>query len=329
MVFPSVPVYPDPPIWQQRQNYQQGGENLQNPPPPAPATGPAGAASIRPGSMADRARLAKLPQPEAAQRCPRCESPNTKFCYYNNYSFSQPRHFCKTCRRYWTRGGALRNVPVGGGCRRNKRSKGSSSKSPAPSDRQTGSTSASSVSPNSYTSDVLGHLAPPPPPQLPFMSTLHHLSDYGVPDIGLNFGGIHPTVDSATAEGGSDMDFQMGGGSGSGGGTILSRGTTEQWRIPQVMQFPFLTGLEPPPPLYPFEGEGVEHPYAGGAASHLRAKPPSSSVTQMAPVKVESNDQALNLQRQFLGIPGNDQYWGGNAWTDLSGFTSSSSSHML
>ncbi|GER36442.1 Dof zinc finger protein [Striga asiatica] len=55
--------------------------------------------------------------------CPRCNSPNTKFCYYNNYSLSQPRHFCKSCKRYWTRGGSLRNVPVGGGCRRNKRLK--------------------------------------------------------------------------------------------------------------------------------------------------------------------------------------------------------------
>ncbi|KAL3838673.1 hypothetical protein ACJIZ3_023264 [Penstemon smallii] len=52
-------------------------------------------------------------------KCPRCDSPNTKFCYYNNYSLSQPRHFCKTCRRYWTRNGALRNVPIGGGCRLN------------------------------------------------------------------------------------------------------------------------------------------------------------------------------------------------------------------
>ncbi|KAL5683111.1 hypothetical protein ACJX0J_009496, partial [Zea mays] len=34
-----------------------------------------------------------------------------------------PRYFCKTCRRYWTKGGALRNVPVGGGCRKNKRSR--------------------------------------------------------------------------------------------------------------------------------------------------------------------------------------------------------------
>ncbi|WVZ13145.1 hypothetical protein V8G54_017675 [Vigna mungo] len=33
-----------------------------------------------------------------------------------------PRHFCKTCRRYWTKGGALRNVPIGGGCRKSKTS---------------------------------------------------------------------------------------------------------------------------------------------------------------------------------------------------------------
>ncbi|CAO2202316.1 unnamed protein product [Urochloa humidicola] len=50
--------------------------------------------------------------------CPRCESTETKFCYYNNYNTSQPRHFCKTCRRYWTKGGTLRNVPVGGGTRK-------------------------------------------------------------------------------------------------------------------------------------------------------------------------------------------------------------------
>ncbi|CAK9150361.1 unnamed protein product [Ilex paraguariensis] len=58
--------------------------------------------------------------------CPRCESTNTKFCYYNNYNLSQPRHFCKACRRYWTRGGTLRKVPVGGGTRKsssNKRSR--------------------------------------------------------------------------------------------------------------------------------------------------------------------------------------------------------------
>lgn len=69
------------------------------------------------------------PQPEQALKCPRCESTNTKFCYYNNYSLTQPRYFCKSCRRYWTKGGTLRNVPVGGGCRKNKRSSSSSSSS--------------------------------------------------------------------------------------------------------------------------------------------------------------------------------------------------------
>ncbi|XP_062202839.1 dof zinc finger protein 3-like isoform X2 [Phragmites australis] len=66
------------------------------------------------------------PVQDHALKCPRCESTNTKFCYYNNNSILQPRYFCKACRRYWTQGGSLRNVPVGGGCRKSKRSSGSS-----------------------------------------------------------------------------------------------------------------------------------------------------------------------------------------------------------
>ncbi|XP_019230312.1 PREDICTED: dof zinc finger protein DOF2.5-like isoform X2 [Nicotiana attenuata] len=70
------------------------------------------------------------PVKDQAINCPRCNSTNTKFCYYNNYSLTQPRYFCKTCRRYWTEGGTLRNVPVGGGSRKNnKRSSSSSSSS--------------------------------------------------------------------------------------------------------------------------------------------------------------------------------------------------------
>ncbi|VFQ67937.1 unnamed protein product [Cuscuta campestris] len=60
------------------------------------------------------------PQKDEPVNCPRCNSTNTKFCYYNNYSLSQPRYFCKTCRRYWTEGGSLRNIPVGGGSRKNR-----------------------------------------------------------------------------------------------------------------------------------------------------------------------------------------------------------------
>ncbi|KAJ0712878.1 putative transcription factor C2C2-Dof family [Helianthus annuus] len=62
-------------------------------------------------------------------KCPRCGCLNTKFCYYNNYNLSQPRFFCKGCRRYWTKGGVLRNVPVGGSTRKAKRSKKKSSNS--------------------------------------------------------------------------------------------------------------------------------------------------------------------------------------------------------
>ncbi|CAN0864342.1 Dof zinc finger protein DOF3.4 [Linum grandiflorum] len=65
--------------------------------------------------------LHPLPQPAPEQEqlpCPRCDSTNTKFCYYNNYNFSQPRHFCKSCRRYWTHGGTLRDIPVGGATRK-------------------------------------------------------------------------------------------------------------------------------------------------------------------------------------------------------------------
>ncbi|CAA0411022.1 Dof zinc finger protein DOF5.3 [Arabidopsis thaliana] len=76
------------------------------------------------------AAAATRPQPpELALRCPRCDSTNTKFCYYNNYSLTQPRYFCKSCRRYWTKGGTLRNIPVGGGCRKNKRSTSSAARS--------------------------------------------------------------------------------------------------------------------------------------------------------------------------------------------------------
>ncbi|KAL5202287.1 hypothetical protein ABZP36_013239 [Zizania latifolia] len=81
----------------------------------------AAAAGRRAGVLVDHRRY--RPNVEVAPNCPRCDSPNTKFCYYNNYSLSQPRYFCKGCRRYWTKGGSLRNVPVGGGCRKNRRGK--------------------------------------------------------------------------------------------------------------------------------------------------------------------------------------------------------------
>jgi len=59
-------------------------------------------------------------KPDKILHCPRCNSLDTKFCYFNNYNVNQPRHFCKNCQRYWTAGGTMRNVPVGAGRRKNK-----------------------------------------------------------------------------------------------------------------------------------------------------------------------------------------------------------------
>jgi hypothetical protein len=76
----------------------------------------------RPGDVDDdEASLKeKLRKPDKVLPCPRCNSMDTKFCYFNNYNVNQPRHFCKNCQRYWTAGGAMRNVPVGAGRRKNK-----------------------------------------------------------------------------------------------------------------------------------------------------------------------------------------------------------------
>ncbi|XP_077245982.1 cyclic dof factor 1-like isoform X1 [Tasmannia lanceolata] len=63
-----------------------------------------------------------LKKPDKILPCPRCNSLDTKFCYYNNYNVNQPRHFCKNCQRYWTSGGTMRNVPVGAGRRKTKNS---------------------------------------------------------------------------------------------------------------------------------------------------------------------------------------------------------------
>lgn len=297
------------------------------PPPPPPPLGGGGAASIRPGSMAERARLAKLPHPEASLKCPRCESTNTKFCYFNNYSLTQPRHFCKTCRRYWTRGGALRNVPVGGGCRRNKRSKTSRSKSPVTSsDCQSSSTSTSAVSSNSCsTHNILGHVQLPisaHPAQLSFFPHLHNLPDFGNADIGLSFGQVGTSRIS-----GSEIEFQIGNSTSGGMGVCPlnpSARFADQWRVQP--QFPFLAGLEQ------FEAGGVDQPlgYDDGTTDQLGSKTIMEAAAGVASVKLEENpQQGPNLSRNFLSIPGNEQYWGGgNAWTDLSGSTSSAT-HLM
>ncbi|KAF8715804.1 hypothetical protein HU200_026756 [Digitaria exilis] len=82
------------------------------------------AAAAAPGrgsaELLEEAARARAAAAEARLPCPRCRSRDTKFCYFNNYNVNQPRHFCRACHRYWTAGGAIRNVPVGSGRRKNR-----------------------------------------------------------------------------------------------------------------------------------------------------------------------------------------------------------------
>lgn len=174
----------------------------------------------------ERCELLPVPAPpsEIALKCPRCESTNTKFCYFNNYSLSQPRHFCKTCRRYWTRGGALRNVPVGGGYRRNKKTKRTTnSKSPLPNDKESVLSGSSFI--NSSSHDQFGHFTHPTN-RPNYMNSL-----------------IQNQIQSRY--GSRDLD-QM--------GVHEGAGVMDQWR------FPFFNGFESTSSAvsYPFQSEIVE-----------------------------------------------------------------------
>ncbi|XP_062182632.1 dof zinc finger protein DOF3.1-like [Phragmites australis] len=150
----------------------------------------AAAASGGGGEGGGRAEPAGLP-------CPRCESTDTKFCYYNNYNMAQPRHFCKGCRRYWTRGGALRNVPVGGGTRKatpaGRRKRGSpAALAPSPSPAPALSSPLAVVDPNRRLLDLGGCftslLAPAPAPNGHFSARFL-------------VGGLAPVVPPASAPG--------------------------------------------------------------------------------------------------------------------------------
>ncbi|URE19944.1 Zinc finger protein [Musa troglodytarum] len=303
MVFPSLPVYVDPPNWNQQPPHQQGSSShgggdedphlpaaaAAAPPPGLVGVPPAEAGmvcSIRPDLMAERARMAKVAQPEQALKCPRCDSTNTKFCYFNNYSLSQPRHFCKACRRYWTRGGALRNVPVGGGCRRNRRTKSTGSASSKPSvasaTRQSGGATTPSIA-----------LQPPPPP---LVTSLHPVPDFRTPNLALSYQVSGTSIDAVE-------DLRL------------------SWKIQQLPLI--LGGLDPPPPppppqmpplaplpsAYPsFFGDG------GQFDGHLfaeQAQPSSGLLMQLASVKMDANSQELNLPRQSLDDPRTDLIWGG------------------
>ncbi|KAG6412320.1 hypothetical protein SASPL_124996 [Salvia splendens] len=120
--------------------------------------------------------------------CPRCDSLNTKFCYYNNYNLSQPRHFCKSCRRYWTKGGVLRNVPVGGGCRKTKRSKPRTDDAPPPETKSTAQTSSTSDSSTLTTAPPPTSVAATPINSTPDSALMYNFAD-------ASFSNSNPSLD--------------------------------------------------------------------------------------------------------------------------------------
>ncbi|XP_062204805.1 dof zinc finger protein MNB1A-like [Phragmites australis] len=100
---------------------------LHHSPVPMPAQHDEVGGAVLQQAAAHHAMMVQKPSPAAGvaptgrEQCPRCASRDTKFCYYNNYNTAQPRHFCRACRRYWTLGGSLRNVPIGGSTRKRPR----------------------------------------------------------------------------------------------------------------------------------------------------------------------------------------------------------------
>nr|XP_017224982.1 PREDICTED: dof zinc finger protein DOF4.3-like [Daucus carota subsp. sativus] len=82
-------------------------------------------------------------------RCPRCDSEETKFAYFNNNKTSQPRYRCKSCKKLWTHGGQVRDISSNGEERRVNRSRDSSpaivSSAPPPPPLSSSMTSAGGI----------------------------------------------------------------------------------------------------------------------------------------------------------------------------------------
>ncbi|CAN6345016.1 unnamed protein product [Urochloa humidicola] len=199
----------------------------------------------KPMSMAERARLARIPLPEPGLKCPRCDSTNTKFCYFNNYSLSQPRHFCRACRRYWTRGGALRNVPVGGGYRRHaKRAKPKAASAATTGTASATAAAAAALAPAGSTSSACATANVPALPgggghamlggNLSMLPPLLRLADFDAMSLGSTFSGMGAGKPSSLD--GAGGGYSVGGGSGPGG--------LEQWRVQQMQSFPFLHAMD-------------------------------------------------------------------------------------
>ncbi|KAF3523512.1 hypothetical protein F2Q69_00046247 [Brassica cretica] len=184
---------------------------------------------------------AAYPPPNLAEPlpCPRCNSIITKFCYYNNYNLLQPRYFCKSCRRYWTQGGTLRDVPVGGGTRR------SSSKR-----NRSFSSNATTASSSSCSSSIITTANGSEPMNQGTVTNeaknSHEISGYGSFASllsGQSDGAAFLALGNGSASGGLDYGFGYGYGleemsigylGGGSGGEIPVVGGGDTWQIGEI-----------------------------------------------------------------------------------------------
>ncbi|KAM0832277.1 hypothetical protein ACQ4PT_065002 [Festuca glaucescens] len=197
-------------------------------PSPAPASGGGGGGGAAGRRVGEAERVAQYP-------CPRCNSIDTKFCYYNNYNLAQPRHFCKGCRRYWTRGGALRNVPVGGGTRKATPSGVVSRRKNRASHSHAAAPAAPVVAPLSVSAPLpllpLSVTAPPSqlPYELSFVSTLAAMDpDRRLLDLGGSFSSLMAPPAPMLTHGHFATGFLFGGGGSAGPAHAHAPGLPQQ-----------------------------------------------------------------------------------------------------
>ncbi|CAF2283660.1 hypothetical protein HID58_015710 [Brassica napus] len=328
MVFSSVSSFLDPPInWPQSANSNNhpnhphqlhlqetgnlvGGHQVhshqfppQNPNPNHNHVDTTADTTVDPaglsGPATERARLAKNSHPpEGPLNCPRCNSANTKFCYFNNYNLTQPRHFCKACRRYWTQGGALRNVPVGGGCRRNKKAKPGNSKSSASSQNKQSTSMVNASSPTTNSNIQLRTNS-----QLPFLPTLQNLTQLG--GIGLNLAAINGnSVGNGNTSSSFFNDLGFFHGANTSGPVMANNNNNESNIMTSLGSASHFAMLDRSMGLYSFPNEG----------NMVLSSSTASRVSQTAPVKMEETHVG-NISRPDSGLTsaGNqsNQYWPG------------------
>ncbi|XP_011086053.1 dof zinc finger protein DOF2.2-like [Sesamum indicum] len=205
--------------------------------------------------------------PPPPRKCPRCDSSNTKFCYYNNYSLSQPRYYCKTCRRYWTHGGTLRNVPVGGGCRKIKRSRTSSSSFSSSEIARTQCSSPALPSQN-LTGMISGQVVRPVPRVIPTAGNSFYTGRACLPSLG--------TMQSLPGEINQRASVNLDGGNNQFGANMallqglsfqtLRPQTANQFQ-PQAHYFPSQQSLVPPRPPLSSWTQSLINPGASSSSS--------------------------------------------------------------